>query len=89
MLVSRKNFLADPEGFELQIKALENLIDSRVSCHPSVMISFSTDESLDNLRKKLSNISQKFARDLEIEELILYPRVIQRLRKYGIRPTTS
>lgn len=80
---------ANPDGFELQINALKNLIDSGVICHPSVMTLFSTGESLDNLRGKLSNISQKFAIDLEIEELILYPKVIQRLRKYGIRPTTS
>lgn len=80
---------ANPDGFELQIKALENLIDSGVNCHPSVMTSFSTNENLDNLREKLSNISQKFARDIEIEDLILYPKVIQRLRKYGIQPKTS
>lgn len=42
---------AKPEGFLLQLKALENLINSKVKCHASVMASFSPNGSLTNLSR--------------------------------------
>jgi len=78
---------AKPDGFDLQIESLKNLIDTGVSCHPAVMTSFSSNDSLDRLKKRLSSI--KVERNLEIEELISYPKVTRRLEKYGIRPKTS
>lgn len=78
---------AKPDGFDLQIESLKNLIDAGVSCHPAVMTSFSSRESVVHLKKRLSNI--KLERSLEIEELISYPKVARRLRKYGIERKTS
>jgi len=75
---------AKPEGFTLQLKALENLVKAGVSCHPSVMSSFFPRESLNRLAHRLSKISPELSEGMEIEELILYPRVIQRLRHFGL-----
>ncbi|MDH5771273.1 MAG: radical SAM protein, partial [Candidatus Bathyarchaeota archaeon] len=68
---------AKPEGFTLQLKALQNLIDAKVSCHPSVMTAFSPKKSLRSLIKRLRQIDPRLADELEIEELILYPHVIK------------
>ncbi|MEM0007046.1 MAG: radical SAM protein [Candidatus Bathyarchaeia archaeon] len=80
---------AKPEGFKLQLKALEKLLDAKVSCHPSVMASFSTKKSLQSLLKRIEQISPKLAEGIEIEELILYPHVVQRLRNYGLKYYTG
>ena len=80
---------AKPEGFTLQLKALEKLVDAGVSCHPSVMASFSPKESLQSLIERIGRISRKLADEIEVEELILYPHVIQRLRNHGLRYYTG
>ncbi len=75
---------AKPEGFELQIRALENLLKHKVSFHPSCMVSFSTDENIELLRKRLREIHP----DLEYfekEVLILYPTVERRLKERGLK----
>ncbi|MCK4789625.1 MAG: hypothetical protein KAV87_38145, partial [Desulfobacteraceae bacterium] len=73
---------AVPEGFDLQMKALENLVRHGVDCHPACMISFSSPENLDALRQKLKAIHPDFA-DFEAEELSPYPHVMERLKKLG------
>jgi len=70
---------AKSDGFTLQLNALQNLIDAGVSCHPSVMMSFSRRKSLQQLVHRLKQINPKVADALEIEELILYPHVIKRV----------
>ena len=69
-------------GFELQIKALENLTRQGVSCHPAVMYYFSTKQSLEQLRQRMALIDSEF-QFFELEELILYPPIEERLRKFG------
>ncbi|MGC8999234.1 MAG: radical SAM protein [Candidatus Bathyarchaeia archaeon] len=80
---------AKPEGFMLQLKALEELVNAKVSCHPSVMASFSTKKSLQSLIERIGRISPKLAEEIEIEELILYPHVVRRLRNYKLRYFTG
>jgi uncharacterized Fe-S cluster-containing radical SAM superfamily protein len=75
---------ADSEGFELQLSSLKKLTEAGVKCHPSVMVSFSSRQSLGNLKQKLKEIDPDLAEQMEIEELILYPHVIKRLQKCGI-----
>lgn len=75
---------AKPEGFLLQLKALENLAKSGVHCHPAVMVSFSPRKSLQNLVARIHNIDSQLAKEMEIEELILYPSVQKKIRKYGL-----
>jgi len=76
---------ANSEGFELQLSSLGKLTEAGVKCHPSVMVSFSSEESLGNLTQKLKEIDSDLAEHVEIEELILYPHVVQRIQKYGLR----
>ena len=71
---------AKPEGFGLQIKALENLHRAGVDAQPAVMTSFSTPENLSSLRKRLGQIGTGFEH-FETEELVLYGDVEERLRK--------
>jgi uncharacterized Fe-S cluster-containing radical SAM superfamily protein len=72
------------EHFKLQIKALENLIEANVDCHPSIMSSFSTQDGFNALIRRLKDIDPKLSQNAEIEELILYPHVVKRLKKYGL-----
>ena len=71
---------AKPDGFKLQLKALENLMKSGVKVHPACMVSFSPRESISKLKERLRKINPAFE-DFEVEELILYPSVEERLRK--------
>lgn len=79
---------AEPRGFGLQLKALENLLASGVSVHPACMVSFSSPESIRSLRERLRAIHPPFE-DFEVEELILYPSVEERLRKSGLHYRTG
>ncbi len=79
---------AAPKGFQLQIKALENLLKYGVNAHPACMISFSPVENIRALRKRLNVLNPSFE-DFEVEELILYPSVEGRLRKLKINYITG
>lgn len=74
---------AVPEGFLLQLKALENLLRYDVKTHPACMISFSPPENIIGLRKRLKEIHPSFE-EFETEELILYPGIEERLKKENI-----
>ena len=76
---------ARPEGFGLQLRALENLLNAGVSCHPAVMKSFSKEESVERLKERLEAISVRLLRDLEFEELILYPNVKRKIEKHNLK----
>ncbi|HDJ66821.1 MAG TPA: radical SAM protein, partial [Nitrososphaeria archaeon] len=76
---------ADQKGFKLQLQALKNLIDYGVSCHPSVMTSFSPKSSLMSLLERLKQIDPILKEEVEVEELILYPHVVRRLKKYRLK----
>jgi len=77
---------ADPEAFNLQLKALRNLLEAGVSSNPAVMTSFTTDANLRELGRMLNRIHPSFARNLEAERVILYPPVVERLKTAGIQP---
>jgi len=74
---------AVPEGFQLQLDALEYLMKYKVNVHPACMISFSPPENIMALSKRLKAIHPLFE-DFEREELILYPAVQERLKKLNI-----
>jgi uncharacterized Fe-S cluster-containing radical SAM superfamily protein len=75
---------AAPEGFQMQLKAVENLHNAGVRVQPAVMTSFSSPEHLAALRKRLSAIAPELA-DIEAEELAFYGDVADRLKRAGIR----
>ncbi len=74
---------AEFSGFELQIKALENLHKAGVQAHPAVMVSFSPFENIETLKKRLGRITPGFAH-IETEELMLYGDVQDRLHKANL-----
>ncbi len=71
---------AKPDAYELQFKALENLIANGVSCHPAIM----TFEHNEYVKKRLEKIDPTLPAQLEEEYLIRYPAVLERLRRLGI-----
>ncbi len=80
---------AEPIGFELQLKALENLIRAGASTHPAVMVSFSPIENIEALQARLALIGKELE-EIEIEELVFFnPGVEERLRKAGIGCRTA
>jgi uncharacterized Fe-S cluster-containing radical SAM superfamily protein len=74
---------AKPEAFDLQLKALENLVEAGVDCFPAVMTNFSSPEETKKLRQRLRAIRPDFA-DFEEEELILYPFVLDHIQKANL-----
>jgi len=80
--------LTGAQGFQLQLKALENLTKYRIIVHPACMISFNSPENITALRKKLKTINPAFEK-FEVEELILYPSVEKRLNKLKVNYMTS
>ena len=74
---------AIPEGFQLQLQALESLARFGVNVHPSLMISFSSPEAVDAMKKSLGNIRRDFS-EFEIEELVVYGDLEDRLIKANL-----
>lgn len=77
-----------PEGFKMQIDALKNLMKHKVDVHPACMISFSPEENIRSLRKRLKALNPVFE-DFEVEELILYPSVEERLKRLNVSYITG
>ncbi len=75
---------AVPEGFQLQLEALKNLVRCGVQTHPACMISFSSDENIMALKERLRAIHPAFE-EFEVEELVLYSNVKERLDRLGVR----
>jgi uncharacterized Fe-S cluster-containing radical SAM superfamily protein len=80
---------ARPEFYELQFKALENLIDAGlepgVRVYPAAMIGFSSDDGVKAFVERLSNIHPALA-DVDWEYVIMYQHVRERLEKLKIKP---
>jgi uncharacterized Fe-S cluster-containing radical SAM superfamily protein len=72
------------EGFELQLRALENLSNAGVSCNPAVMTSFSSPKKLERLRRRIFAVTPSLMEEFEEEELILYPHVVKRLNRFSL-----
>jgi uncharacterized Fe-S cluster-containing radical SAM superfamily protein len=80
---------AIPKAFDLQLEALKNLLDAQVSFHPAIMMSFSSPMGIQKLKHKLKAIDRSLADSLEEEYAILYPPVVERLKKAGIKPINT
>jgi len=75
---------ADPRGFQLQLNALANLVKAGVSTHPAVMLSFSGQEARDRLYHTIWKIDPRMHSEVEREEVILYPHVLERLKRANL-----
>ncbi len=74
---------AVPQGFQLQLAALEHLNRYGANVHPACMISFGPPENTTALRRRLKAINPAFE-NFEMEGLILYPSVEKRLNKLKV-----
>ncbi len=68
--------------------ALENLARFNVTAHPAVMVSFSSPENIKAFRGRLREIHRDFE-NFEVEELVLYGTVEERLMKAGLSYNTT
>lgn len=76
-----------PDGFSLQLKALENLHHAGVQVQPAVMVSFSPADNVRAFKKRLGAIAPVFEH-IEIEELVHYRDVEKRLQRANMRYET-
>ncbi|MCS7125919.1 MAG: radical SAM protein [Aigarchaeota archaeon] len=94
---SRSDFykitLAKPEYFDLQLKALENLIEVGAKpcekVYAAVMLSFSELKEYEKLKERLSNIDPLLSKCIDEEYVILYPHVVELLEKRRLKPTVA
>jgi len=77
---------ASPSFWRFQLEALRNLLDEGVAARPALMASFCSDEELLNLVSVLRDIDVSLPSSLELEYVVLYPGVANRLRRVGIEP---
>jgi len=82
--------LTKPEYYKLQFKALENLINAGLKpgeqVYPAVMLSFSSNENYVEFKKRLAEIHPKLPEEIDEEYVILYPHVIEILKRRGLKP---
>ncbi len=74
---------AEPKAFDLQLKALDHLLEAGVKCHPAAVVSFSNHRSVESLRERLHKINPEFS-DFEVEEVFLNPAIEKRLSQRGL-----
>jgi uncharacterized Fe-S cluster-containing radical SAM superfamily protein len=79
---------AVPEAFRLQLNALSHLVQAGIEVHPAVMVSFSPPDKVAALRERVAVIHPDFA-DFEVEELVLYGGVKERLERAGLAYRTA
>jgi uncharacterized Fe-S cluster-containing radical SAM superfamily protein len=80
---------ADPQCFQQQLDALENLLKAGVRFTPAVMLSFSPPDAIKKMKKNLKSISPVLLDNFEEEYVFLYPHVVRRLNAAGIKPLVS
>jgi uncharacterized Fe-S cluster-containing radical SAM superfamily protein len=80
---------AIPETYELPYTALRYLIDAGVSCNACLMSSFSDDDGIKRVQKKLMEIHPGILKSLEIEKITMFPKVAKRLSEKGLKPINA
>ncbi|MEM2223411.1 MAG: radical SAM protein [Acidilobaceae archaeon] len=94
--VSREEFHrltgANPEAFEYQFRALENLLNAGlkpgIEFYPATMIGFSSDSDIIEFTRRLASIHPALT-DVDWEYVILYPHVKMVLDRVGLKPTRA
>ena len=80
---------AHPDSYELPYKALGYLIDAGVSCNACLMASFSDEEGIERVKRKLAEVHPGILKSLEIERITMFPKVKQRLNDNDLKPTKA
>lgn len=81
---------ASPRFFDLQLRALENLVEAGArpceQVYPAVMLSFSEKRDYEILLEKLSRIHPALSKCIDEEYVILYPHVMRLLDMRKLKP---
>lgn len=77
---------ARPDSYWLPYEAMRNLIHVGVSCNACLMASFSSDDGIEQVKKNLSIVHPGILKSLEVETITLFPKVLERLEKHGLKP---
>ena len=77
---------AAKEAYQLPYMALKSLIEAGVSCNACLMVSFSDEASMDDAKNELYKLHPGILKSLELERIKLFPKVRQRITKYGLKP---
>ncbi len=81
---------AIPDGFDSQLATIKTLVDNGFKVGDdfwvSAMISFCTENEVEELLSKLIDIHPLLIEYFEPEYVILYPHVKKLLSKYGLKP---
>ena len=80
---------AMPSSYRLPFQALGHLIDAEVSCNACVMVSFSSEEGIVDVKRQLAAVHPGILKSLELEKITLFPKVAERLEKAGLKPTSA
>ncbi|MEZ0394732.1 MAG: radical SAM protein [Desulfurococcaceae archaeon] len=84
---------AREEFFEYQFRALENMLEAGMEpgrdFYAAAMLSFSPEENVRKFVERLKRIDPALGRNLDAEYVILYPHVVDLLRRSGLRPRIS
>lgn len=75
---------AKKQAYELPFKALKHLIDAKVSTNACVMVSFSDENTMKQIKGRLYTLHPGLLKSIELERIKLFPRVRQRLNKHGL-----
>jgi uncharacterized Fe-S cluster-containing radical SAM superfamily protein len=78
-----------PETYELPYQALRHLIDAGVSCNACLMASFSDEEGIDRVKRKLAEVHPGVLKSLEIERITMFPKVAKRLNDNDLKPVNA
>lgn len=78
-----------PDTFEQILESLRLLIAYKIRFNIAVMLSFSPDKNIALLKEKLHAIAPTLLDDFEEEYIFLYPHVVHRLNKAGIKPLVA
>ena len=81
---------ADKKYYEYQFRALENLLDKGFEpgreFYVAAMLSFSPEENIRLFLKRIAEIHPVLAEEIDEEYVILYPHVIDLLKKNKLKP---
>jgi len=84
---------ADKRFYEYQFKALENLLNAGFKpgrdFYAAAMLSFSPEDNVKSFLRRLSQIHPALAQELDAEYVILYPHVIELLRRNKLKPLVA
>jgi len=80
---------ARPDSYRLPFQALASLIDAGVSCNACVMVSFSSEEGIADVKRQLAQVHPGILKSVELEKITLFPKVAERLKKAGLKPMSA